>query len=323
MFAMGYLRPGPPEVLVPMEVPLPQVLPTEILVRVHASSINPIDTRTRAGAPTPAAAAQLASPHVLGWDVSGVVVEVGPGVHRFEVGDEVFGLPWFPRAAGANAEFVAAPSRHFARKPARMDHDHAAALPLAGLTAWQALNEVAAVQPGQRVLIHAAGGGVGHIAVQVAKALGAYVIGTARESQHAWLRVLGADELIDFHTHRFEDQVAPVDIVLDLVGGFGDGGDTQLRSLDVLRRGGVLVRVAPGEAPELESEARLLGVRTSPELLVEPDYCGLENLVKLVDNGQLETELHASFELRDLVAAHRRAEEGGFAGKIVIRHDAT
>jgi NADPH:quinone reductase-like Zn-dependent oxidoreductase len=318
MWAMGYDNPGDPDVLRRREVPKPEVLSSDILVKVHAAGVNPVDWRTRAGAPTPAAAAQRAGFKVLGWDVSGVVESVGSGVHLFQPGDEVFGLPWFPRPAGANAEYVAAPSRQFAHKPASLDHVHAAALPLAGLTAWQALTETVTIRHGQRVLVHAAGGGVGHLAVQIAKSFGAYVIGTASESKHEWLRSLGADELIDHRTVAFESATDPVDVVVDLVGGFGS--DVPTRSLDVLTSGGVLVRVAPGTPKGLVDRAAARKIRVTPEILVEPDGHGLKQLAALVDRGELRVQVEEVFPLSRLADAHRRGEKGETAGKLVVDH---
>ena len=206
---------GGPEVLTAEKIARPEPLPTEVLVRVHAAGINPVDWKTRAGQ---GMAGLQTMPLILGWDVSGVVEEVGFGVTTLAPGDEVYGMPWFPRAAGAYAEFVTAPSRHFARKPASIGHVEAAALPLAALTAWQALVDTAGVKAGQRVLVHAAAGGVGHLAVQFARHLGAEVVATAREPRHAWLKELGADEVIDYTQQRFEDVTGDVDVVIDLVG---------------------------------------------------------------------------------------------------------
>src|SRR6185312_1255705 len=193
-----------------------------------------VDWKTRAG--TGVAAVLGPPPFTVGWDVAGTVDAVGPGVTRFAVGDAVFGMPWFPRAAGAYAEFVTAPSRHFAHRPAGLSEVEAGALPLAGLTAWQSLVDVAHVRPGERVLVHAAAGGVGHLAVQIAKARGAHVIGTASAGKHDLLRSLGADELIDHRAQRFEEVVEPVDLVYDLVGG-----EVAQRSLDVLRPDGLMI----------------------------------------------------------------------------------
>lgn len=184
---------GGPQVLAVEDVAPPTPVLTEVLVRVRAAGVNPVDAYVRSGA-----FPLVKPPAILGWDLSGVVEEVVPGVTRFRVGDDVFGMPMFPRAAGAYAEYVAAPARQLARKPTALDHVHAAALPLAGLTAWQALVDTANVSAGQRVLIHAAGGGVGHLAVQIAKARGAYVIGTASRSKYEFLRELGADEVLDY-----------------------------------------------------------------------------------------------------------------------------
>src|ERR1700754_3211933 len=196
---------GGPEVLELGEAEIPRPLPTEVRVRVAAAGVNPVDWKTRSGAGM--AAVLGPPPFTVGWDVAGTVDAVGPGVTRFAGGGAVFGMPWIPRQGAASAEFATAPSRHFAPRPAGLSEVAAAGLPLAGLTAWQCLVDVAAVQPGQRVLVHAAAGGVGHLAVQIAKARGAYVIGTARAEKHSFLRSLGTDEAIDYTAAPFEQQV--------------------------------------------------------------------------------------------------------------------
>lgn len=315
MRVMGINNFGGPDVLTSMTVPRPAPLPTEILVRVHAAGINPLDWRTRAGFPTPAAAALGSPPHILGWDVSGVVEETGPGEFLFSPGDEVVGLLWLPRPGGAYAEYVTAPSRQFARKPASVDHDHAAALPLAGLTAWQSLTDIACLQPGQRILIHAAGGGVGHLAVQIAKHLGAHVTATAGSAKHDWLRGLGADELIDYRTTPFEKVAHDIDVVLDLVGMAQL--DTALRSLDVLRPGGLFLGVAPGRPEGFADRAAAAGVRVAPEPLVEPDGHGLAKLTQLIENGELSIHLDRVFPFDEAAQAHTHAESGA-TGKTVL-----
>jgi NADPH:quinone reductase-like Zn-dependent oxidoreductase len=256
---------GGPEVLHLADRPVPEPALTEVRVRVRAAGVNPVDLGTRAGR---GVAAVLGDPpFVLGWDVSGVVDAVAPGVTRFQVGDEVFGMPRFPRQAGAYAEYLTAPARHLAAKPASLDHRHAGALPLAGLTAWHALIDTARVRAGQRVLVHAAGGGVGHLAVQLAKYLGAEVIGTARTSKHDALAALGIDDAIDHTGTRFETAVRDLDLVLDLVGG-----DYPFRSLEVLRPGGLLVHVPSNVLPDgLAAAAEATGVRVT-SMLVEPDH---------------------------------------------------
>jgi NADPH:quinone reductase-like Zn-dependent oxidoreductase len=251
-------------------------------------------------------------PFVLGWDVSGVVEEVGPGVTRFRTGDEVYGMPLFPRAVGAYAEYVAASSRQLAYKPMRLDHPHAAALPLAGLTAWQGLVDAAHVDMGQRVLIHGGGGGVGHIAVQIAKARGAHVVVTASPSKHAFVRGIGADEVLDYRVVDFTEVVKDCDVVFDLIGGnYGE------RSLRTLRPGGVLVTAADPMNTALAHKAALAGVQFAG-IMVEPDHVALEALAELVDNGRLTVHLERAFAFDDIAQAHRLVERGHVTGKVVL-----
>ncbi|HZX37001.1 MAG TPA: NADP-dependent oxidoreductase [Streptomyces sp.] len=314
MRAITQDAPGGPEVLRLAEVPRPEPLPTEVLVRVHSAGVNPVDWKTREGGGMAGVLGE--PPFILGWDVSGVVEEVGFGVHTLDVGDEVYGMPWFPRQAGAYAEYVTAPSRQFARKPTALDHDRAAAMPLAALTAWQSLVDAARVEAGQRVLIHAAAGGVGHFAVQFAKHLGAHVIGTARATKHDWLRSLGADELVDYTAVRFEDAVRDVDVVIDLVGDGQDG--TSTRSLKTLRPGGTIIAVPSGVSPELLETARSQGLRASA-YLVEPDGASLTRIARLVDSGAVSVEVEAVLPLDEAADAHRRGQEGRTRGKLVLR----
>jgi NADPH:quinone reductase-like Zn-dependent oxidoreductase len=303
-------RYGPPEVLAIEEVPIPQPIPTEVQVRVHAAGVNPVDFKTREGK---GMASVLGEPPVrLGWDVSGVVTAVGGGVTRFEVGDEVFGMPWFPRQAGAYAEYVTAPSRHFAAKPHALSHEEAGALPLAGLTAWQIVVDTIALEDGADVLVHGAGGGVGHLAVQIARARGAKVIGTARAEQAEWLRGLGADRVIDYRSERFEELVSDLDAVIDFTGANGE------RSLPALRPGGILVSVPSGVSPELLELAKR-SERRATGFLVEPDPVGLAGLSHLVEAGHLQVKVARGFDLEDVAEAHRLGEAGHSGGKIVLR----
>ena len=191
-------EPGGPEVLELREVDRPEPVQTEVLVRVAAAGSNPVDWKTRLYGGNPKAVGE--PPLILGWDVAGVVEEISRSLTRFAPGDRVFGMPWFPRLARAYAEYVTAPARQLARTPDVLTDEQAAGLPLAGLTAWQSLVDIAAVGEGDRVLIHAAAGGVGHLAVQIAKAHGAHVIGTARAPKHDYLRELGVDEPVDYTT---------------------------------------------------------------------------------------------------------------------------
>jgi NADPH:quinone reductase-like Zn-dependent oxidoreductase len=310
MRAVSLDRFGGPEVLTEVQRPVPVPLPTEIRVRVTAAGVNPVDWKTRVGQ---GMAPVLGDPPlVLGWDVAGVVDAVGAGVTRFTVGDRVFGMPWFPRQAGGYAEYVTAPSRQFADAPAALELVAAAALPLAGLTAWQSLVDIAGVVEGQRVLIHAAAGGVGHLAVQIARSRGAYVIGTASSAKHRMLGELGLDEAINYRGTEFEHVLDPVDVVLDLVGG-----DVALRSLDVLRPGGLLVSVPSRTAGEALAAAAERGIRATG-MLVEPDGHGLEQLAALVGAGQLRPVVAETFPLRRANEAHRLGETGRTSGKIVL-----
>jgi NADPH:quinone reductase-like Zn-dependent oxidoreductase len=301
---------GPPEVLAVEEVAKPEPIPTEVQVRVHAAGVNPVDCKTRAGQ---GVSGVLGEPPVcLGWDVAGVVSEVPSGVTRFKVGEEVFGMPWFPRQAGAYAEYVTAPARHFAAKPHALSLGEAAALPLAGLTAWQIVVDTIQLEAGADVLVHGAAGGVGHLAVQIAKARGANVIGTARAEQAEWLRELGVDQTIDYENERFEDLVADLDAVIDFPGSYGE------RSLPVLRPGGMLVSVPSGVSRELLDLAAR-GDRRATGFLVEPDPVGLAGLSHLVEDGRLQVKVDRVFDLEQAAEAHRQAEAGHAGGKLVLR----
>jgi NADPH:quinone reductase-like Zn-dependent oxidoreductase len=311
MRAAVFDQPGGPEVLRVAEVDRPEPIPTEVLVRVHAAGVNPVDWKTRSGKGMVALLGD--PPYLLGWDVSGVVEEAGPGVTRFAAGDAVYGMPLFPRRAGAYAEYVAAPSRQFARIPDGLDHVHAAALPLAALTAWQALVDTAGIEPGQRVLVHAASGGVGHLAVQIAKAQGAEVLGTARAEKHDFLEDLGIDRAIDYTQGAWEEEAGEVDVVLDLIGTTEYGQ----RSLTALKPGGLLIMVPSGADRSVLEQAEGQGKRATG-ILVEPDGHALEDLAALVAAGRLRAEVSDVFALEDAARAHEQGEQGRTRGKLVL-----
>ncbi|ANJ10812.1 NADP-dependent oxidoreductase [Streptomyces parvulus] len=298
---------GGPEVLKEIRPERPEPRPNEVLVRVRAAGVNPTDWKHRAnggflGEP----------PFVLGWDVSGTVEAVGIGVAAFAPGDEVFGMLSYPFGHGSHAEYVTAPARAFTHKPAGIDHVQAGALPLVSLTAWQALVERADLRPGQRVLIHAAAGGVGHVAVQIAKARGAHVIGTASAGKHEFLRSLGADETVDYRETDFAEAVKDVDVVLDTIGG-----DTALRSLRVLRPGGVVVSIIPVGSDEFFEEAGRLGVR-AVRMLVDADRADMRSVAELVEAGKLRATVEKAFPLAEAAQAHALGETGRTTGKIVL-----
>jgi NADPH:quinone reductase-like Zn-dependent oxidoreductase len=299
---------GPPEVMRVVELARPQPGPTEVLVRVSAAGVNPVDWKTRAKG------GRLGEPSfTVGWDVAGTVAELGYGVTRFAVGDRVFGMPRFPREAAAYAEYVTAPSRQFALVPGGLSDVEAAALALGALTAFQTLLDTARLQAGQRVLIHAAAGGVGHLAVQIAKAQGAYVIGTARARNHAFLRELGVDEPIDYTTQDVAETVHDVDLVLDLVGG-----RTGIDSLPTLRDGGLLINVPSADDPAALRAAAGDRVRVSA-FLVEPDRVGIEAVAALVSERKLRVQVAQTLPLADAPRAHALGEAGQIGGgKLVL-----
>ena len=303
---------GGPEVLREVELDRPEAAMNQILVRVHAAGVNPSDWKHRRtglflGEP----------PFVLGWDASGVVEGVGAGVTLFKPGDEVFGMVPYPYGAGTHAEYVVGPARAFTRKPEGIDHVQAGALPLAGLTAWQALVDTAGVSEGQRVLVHAAAGGVGHLAVQIAKARGAHVIGTASGHKHEFLHSLGADEAIDHWTTDLADSVRDVDVVLDAIGS-----DEQVtRSVPTLRSGGVLVTLWPVfNAPDARREAAARGIRLEG-IGVEADHQGMREIAALAAEGKLRAAIAGVFPLEEAARAHEVGESGRATGKLVLTVD--
>jgi NADPH:quinone reductase-like Zn-dependent oxidoreductase len=284
---------GEPDVLVMTDRPAPSPKSGEVLVRVRAAGINPVDGAVRAGY-YPLLGEP---PFTLGWDISGTVEAVGADVTDFKIGDAVFGMPRFPKEAAAYAEFAVTPADEIAPKPQGVDHNHAGALPLAGLTAWQGLVRHGGVKPGQPVLIHAAAGGVGHLAVQIAKARGAYVIATASPNKLDFVRSLGADEVIDYTKGDFTAGIRDLDLVLDPMGG-----DHAEQSLAVLRDGGVLVSLLDVH-DTTRAKAKARGIRVE-RMSVVPDREGLVELGRLVDAGKLAVHVAKAFPLEQAGAAH-------------------
>jgi len=298
---------GGPSVLKYEEMPRPHPDEDEVLVRVHASGINPVDWKVREGHLKEMLHHTL--PLVLGWDVSGVVETLGSEVKHLKVGDEVFSRPDISRD-GTYAEFVVIKESEIALKPKSIDHIHAAALPLAGLTAWQTLFDAGALSAGQRVLIHAGAGGVGHLAVQLAKWKGAHVIATASAHNHDFLRKLGADQIIDYKTVRFEETIEPVDVVLDTLGG-----EIQERSWKVLKRGGILVSIV--NPPSAEAAAKH-GVRQA-FVFIQPNAPQLMEIAKLVEAEKLKVIVETILPLSDATRGQELSERGHTRGKIVLR----
>ncbi|GAA4214706.1 NADP-dependent oxidoreductase [Pedobacter jeongneungensis] len=298
---------GGPEVLSIDEIPVPQPTPDEVLIKVHATSVNPVDWKIREGQRKEKFPAKL--PLTLGWDVSGTIEDLGEKVSAFRKGDEVYGRP-DPTKNGAYAEYIVVKANIISIKPASIGHTEAAAVPLAGLTAWQGLFDHGLLKAGQKVLIHAAAGGVGTYAVQFAKWKGAHVIGTASNANADFLKRLGADEVIDYKMEDFEKVLSDIDLVLDTIGG-----ETQLKSLNVLKAGG---RVITTLMPEFVTEAKakkvhLIGftAQSIPGQLTE--------IATLIDSGKVKPVIEKVLPFTSAKQAQTESEQGHTRGKIVLQ----
>jgi len=297
---------GDVDVLRYEDAPEPRIAADEVLVEVHAAGVNPVDWKIRKGALQGMISPTF--PLILGWDVSGVVTAIGADVQDVAVGDEIFSRPDIGRD-GSYAERIAIRASEVALRPRSVSHAMAAAVPLAGLTAWQSLFEAASLKEGQRVLIHAAAGGVGSLAVQIAKSRGATVFGTASAANADFLRELGVDEVIDYRSERFEERAQGIDVVFDTMGG-----EVQARSWQTLKAGGVLVSIVSTPDAELAKKHGVEG----HFVFVQPDRVGLGELAKMVDAGTLRLTIHERFGLADAAAAHRVSESGRTRGKLII-----
>jgi NADPH:quinone reductase-like Zn-dependent oxidoreductase len=298
---------GGPEVLKYEDAPRPEPADGEVLVRVHAAGVNPVDWKIREGYLRTFREYPL--PLIVGWDFSGVIEQLGPSANGWKPGDEVYARPDIGRN-GTYAEYIAVRASEIQRKPKSLDHVQSAAIPLAALTAWQAIFDAGHLEAGQKILIHAAAGGVGTFAVQLAKWKGAYVIGTASAHNHAFLRELGANELIDYNTTRFEDAVEGIDVVLDAMAG-----ETRDRSWQVLKKGGILVTIL-GQPSEEQAKAH--GVRTGG-IFVQPNPSQLEKLANLVDAGTLRPIVEAVLPLAEAARAQEMNATLHTRGKLVLR----
>lgn len=297
---------GGREVLSLDEIPVPDIAPDEVLVRVVAASINPVDWKVRAGYLAQMIPHQL--PLTLGWDVSGVVVASGSEVTQWQAGDAVYSRPDLARN-GTYAEFVAIRANECARKPRTISHVEAASLPLAGITAWEAMMDTARVRAGQRVLVHAGSGGVGSLAIQLVKAAGATVIATASGRNRALVESLGVDQFVDYTTTKAADAVEPVDAVFDTIGG-----EVQEASWSLLKPGGIQVSIIN---PPDEAKAAAIGVRAG-FVFIGPNAPVLDKLAAMVDGGSLRPVVGAEFALEDIAAAHALSESGRAVGKTVL-----
>ncbi|MCC9136061.1 NADP-dependent oxidoreductase [Pontibacter silvestris] len=293
-----------------IEKPVPQK--NEVLVKVKAISINPVDTKTREGK---AAYDSLKdnNPLILGWDISGEVEAVGDEVEYFKAGDEVFGMVNFPGHGKAYAEYVTAPEGHLAHKPAQVSFEEAAATTLAALTAWQVLVHEADVQPGQRVLIHAAAGGVGHFAVQIAKYFQAYVIGTASAQNHDFLKSIGVDEPIDYKNQNVEDVVKDVDVVLDSLGE-----ENTRKSLKTMKDGGKIISILRGATDEVKAEAKKRNIQAKNHS-VKSSGEDETQLAELLMSGKIKPYIAQTYGFEDIADAHEKVASRTTNGKVIIR----
>ncbi|MBL4676840.1 MAG: NADP-dependent oxidoreductase [Mucilaginibacter sp.] len=303
--------------LLPAELPEPTVRPSEVLIKVKAISINPVDTSVRSNGEWMKFVLGLRGdePYViLGWDISGVVTEVGADVKKFMAGDEVFGLVNFPGQGKAYAEFVAAEEIHMALKPVNISHQEAAGATLAALTAWQALVTYGQLIAGEKVLVQAAAGGVGHYAVQIARHLGAYVIGTGSAGNKEFILGLGAHEFIDYHQQRIEAAVTDADLTIDAQRDT----DHIKRSIRTVRDGGRLVALVNRfDDPTIQADAAAKKLKTISHL-VSSSGEDMRAIAQLLKNGSVKTHIYQQYSFDEIPEAHLQIATGRTRGKIII-----
>ncbi|WP_423918778.1 NADP-dependent oxidoreductase [Frigoribacterium sp. 2-23] len=312
MRAMVIERTGAPSEFVEAAVPYPERVDAEVLVRVMAAGVNRIDSEARAGRGDSGGIPSF--PAVLGHDFSGVVVESPYAAHPLRPGDAVYGMAPSPRGAGSYAEFVSVPALNVARKPASLSHVEAAGVPVAALTAWGMTVDVGKAHEGQRMLIHAGAGGVGHLAVQFASYFGAHVIATGSHRNSGWLRELGAAEVVDYCSADFERTVRDVDVVVNLV----DDVEVAARSFGVLRPSGMVVHAPAASWPAVSARAVASGVRATG-YAVTPDAATLAVIARLLDSGDVRVYIDDVYDLGEAADAHARLEQRHTRGKLVLR----
>lgn len=302
---------GDADQLILQDLPIPQIKDDEVLVEVKAISINPVDIKTRSGKGQASRLKEF-QPIILGWDISGKIMETGSQVTDFKPEDEVFGMVNFPGHGQAYAEYIAAPAAHLALKPVNISYSEAAAATLAALTAWEALVHRAKIKSGDRVLIHAAAGGVGHFAVQIAKYFGAYVIGTSSEANRDFVLQLGADEHIDYKTQLLEEATKEIDIVLDSLGD-----DTIDNSLKVMKPGGTIVSLPSGKNDSVTEKAAAQG-KIGLKMMVQSNREDLNEIARLLEKGILKPHISHTFPLAQIADAHSQIESGKTVGKVIV-----
>lgn len=293
------------------EIEHPEIQPDQVLVATKAIGVNPVDYKVRANADVLHMIYGEQRPIVLGWDIAGIVVETGREVEQFSKGDRVFGMVNFVGAGNAYAEYVAAPAAHLAKIPANISFESAAASTLAALTAWQVLHDK--VQAGDRVLIHAGSGGVGHFALQIARSLGAHVITTTSARNAAFVQSLGADEVIDYQTQQFEEVLAPVDFVFDMFNG-----DILARSVQVVRHGGQVISIpSPDFSDAVLETARRKEVQIGFHMVASSGQ-DMNQIARMLETGDLRPHVSQTFAFHEMRKAHTQLESGRTVGKVVI-----
>ncbi|HTN06863.1 NADP-dependent oxidoreductase [Agriterribacter sp.] len=311
MKALVLQEPGGSQNLVLKELPIPAITDEAVLIAVKSLSINPVDVKTRSGKALYNALKED-KPLILGWDISGVVAEAGNGVTAFKKGDEVFGMVNFPGHGKAYAEYAAAPAAHLTIKPSNISHNEAAAASLAALTAWQAMKAFTTIQRGQKVLVHAAGGGVGHYAVQMAKYFGAWVAGTASAANRDFVLNIGADEHIDYNAAPLNEQVSDIDFVLDTLGG-----ESIDRSLEVMKKGATIVSIPSGLNEAVTVKAGAKGMQ-GYSFMVKSAGSDMKAIASLLQQGIIQSHVSHIFSFVDMAKAHAQIETGRTRGKVVV-----
>lgn len=301
---------GGPEALIYDDVPEPQLKANEVLVRNHAAGVNPIDLKTCNGGGAAPFIGEL--PFIPGWEFSGTVIACGADVSDFQSGDHVYGFVNFPSAASCYAEKIAVPAEQIARRPSECNQTEAAGLALAGLTAWQALFDHGELQTKQRVLILAAAGGVGHLAVQLAKWKGATVIGSASVANHPFITDLGCDQVIDYKQQNAGDVLKDIDLIID-----GVGGQTGIDALSCLKSSGIMITLPSVTKDEVIAAGAAQGLKVLP-LRVEPNASQLASLAQLNATRQLHLDVAATYDLEDAASAFEKVASGHTRGKIIL-----
>ncbi len=313
MKAIQLMQFGQPSVLEVRETNIPEYNSNQVLIRVKTAGVNPVDAKTRRGLGFVAEKIKNNLPWIPGYDLSGLVEAVGEQVKTFKPGDEVYGMTGFPERGGAYAQFAVTNVNEITRKPANIDFNPAAGVPLAALTAWQALHIAGQVQKGQRVLVLAAAGGVGHFAVQFAKSAGAFVFGTASAGNETFLLdSLGCDEFIDYHNFSKVEELPGIDLIIDAVGG-----EYGTRSLMTLKKEGKMVTLPTNTAGKILEAADLAGLNATG-MVVKADMENLNSITTLIETGRVKVSVHHVYPLREAHDAHEKIETGHVRGKLVL-----